>query len=315
MATKSEEAATAQNAAPITAVKSRRGIGSARGTTRLKFDHKMAAPNGLFLGHIDDVSVKMVKIGEDTSGMPSFNGLEVPRLAITFASNEDDVNKRKYATLSFMAQESNAETIPGGKSEWKVNQIFDYLQHFMKVFILKGREFTQDEIDALALSFEDFDDEGQYLPVDVEVVIAGWTTLFENFATMMNTGRDGAPVFKTKDNKVLPIWGKLIRCIRTKKGWQNVSNGDLAFPAFVGEGVVEIFKQNTAPSIRIDAVREAILPKVVESAKKPNLPTAPGMPGGYSGAGVGIDSMNTGIADPLAAPGGIAMEAMEDSPF
>lgn len=297
---------------PVTNVtkKSRRGIGSARGTTRLKFDHKMALPNGLFLGHIDEVSVKMVTIGEESSGMPSFNGLEVPRLTIVFASNEEDVNKRKYAPLTFMAQESNAETIPGGSGEWKINQIFDYFKHILNVFYLKGRELTEEEEDALSLSFEDFDEEGNYVPVDTEVVIKAWTDLFNNFVTIMNTGRDGAPVFKTKDNKVVQCFGKLIRCIKTKKGWKNVTNGDLAFPTFVGEGVFELYKQNQQPTLRIDLVRESITPKATDSAKTPNMPNMPGIPS----VGIPISGINQ-ISDPLAAPNSIAMEAMEDSPF
>lgn len=309
-----KEVETSKESPIATPKKARRGIGSARGTTRLKFDHKMALPNGLFLGHIDEVSVKNVLIGEDTTGMPSFNGMEVPRLSIVFASSEDDADKRKYQTLTFMCQESNAETIPGGKSEWKINQIFDYLKHILNVFVLKGRELTEEEEALLALPFEDFDENQQYVPVDPEVVIAGWSTLFNNFATIMNTNRDGGPVFKTKDNKFIPIYGKLIRAIKTKKGWQNVTNGDLAFPTFVGEGVFEIYKQSVAPAIRLDIVRESILPKVTETAKKPNMPMNGGLPGGYANAAVNI-GMADGIVDPMASPDGISVEAMEDSPF
>lgn len=300
--------------ATTTVKKVRRGIGSARGTTRLKFDHKMALPNGLFLGHIDEVSVKMVTIGEETTGLPSFTGLEVPRLSIVFASNEPEPNKRKYATLSFLAQESNAETIPGGKSEWKVAQIFDYLNHILEVFYLKGRKLTEEEEEALALEFEDFDENGQYVPIAPETVIEAWTKMFNAFANIMNTGRDGGPVFKGKDNNFTTCYGKLIRCIKTKKGWQNVSNGDLAFPSFVGEGVFEIYKANAQPALRIDVVRESITPKVADTPKKPNMPSMAALPGGYANAGVGIDT-NGNIADPMAAPNGIAMEAYEDSPF
>lgn len=296
--------------------KLRRGIGTARGTTRLKFDHSMAvAATGLFLGHIEEVSLKTVTIGEDTSGMPSFNGLEVPRLSIVFASNEDEPNKRKYATVSFMAVESNAETIMGGKSEWKFNQPLDYIKHILEVFVLKGRDFTEDEINSLSLDYIDFDEEGNYVPVDAETVIAGWTKLFDNFVTIMNTAKDGAPAFKDKAGKFIPVWGKLIRCIKTKKGWQNVTNGDLAFPSFVGEGVFEIFKNNVKPSIRVDAIRESIIPRVADkAAKTPNMPNVPMTPGVPMGAGVPVD-MTGGVYDPMAGPGGIAMEAAEDAPF
>ena len=39
------------------------------------------------------------RIGDDKTGMPSFNGLEIPKLTITFASNEEDANKRHYQKM------------------------------------------------------------------------------------------------------------------------------------------------------------------------------------------------------------------------
>ena len=90
----------------------RRGISTARGTTRLKFSDSDAKPNGLFLAHLESVDFSMIKIGEETTGMPSFNGLEIPRLRFLFTSNEPDEAKRKYVTLQFTAVESNADTIP-----------------------------------------------------------------------------------------------------------------------------------------------------------------------------------------------------------
>jgi len=303
-----------KNQEVINKPKIRRGVGTARGTTRLKFDTKHSLPNGLFQGHLENVEVKEITIGEETTGLPSFNGMTVPQLVLTFASNEEDVNKRKYAPpLRFTAVESNVETIPGGKDEWKVNQVFDYIKHILNVYVLKGREMTEDEEEALALSFEDFDENGEYVPVEPEIVIAAWRQLFTNFATIMNTGRDGEPVYKTKDNKYITIFMKLIRYFKTKKNvWKPVSNGDLAFPTFVGEGVIEIYKQNQPASIRIDVVREDIKPRQIVEAKKPNMPAMPGM---NIGGGVPMMGMENRIVDPIASPDGIAMEAMEDTPF
>jgi hypothetical protein len=317
MAKENENVATGAVAAeaPVETKKvSRRGIGSARGTTRLKFSHEQAKQNGLFLGHLDSVVVSMIQIGEDKTGMPSFNGLEIPKLTITFASNEEEVNKRHYQPLTFTAVESNANTIPGGKEEWKVNSVFDWLKHILNVFVLKGRELTEEEEAALSLSYEDFDEQGEYSPVEPEVVIAGWKTLFENFENIMNRGREGQPYFKTKDGKNVALWLKMLRYIKTpKKGWQPVNNGDLSFPSFVGEGCVEIYKQNTPPSIRIDSVKEAIIPMNVEKAKAPNMPT-PGA--GAMAAGMG----GVPVVDPMVGGGNgfnanIGIEAAEDMPF
>lgn len=309
----SATAATVQEETQQVKKVNRRGVAAARGTTRLKFSHEQAKQNGLFIGHLESVVVSMIQIGEDKTGMPSFNGLEIPKIVFTFASNEPEVAKRHYIPLSFTAVESNANTIPGGKDEWKVNTVFDWFKHILNVYVLKGRELTEDEANALTLSFEDFDEQGEYVPVEPEDVIAGWKTLFENMENIVNRGREGQPYYKAKDGKDIPVWIKLLRYIKTgKKGWQPVNNGDLAFPSFVGEGCIELYKQNTPPSIRIDSVKEAIIPMNVEKAKAPNMP-APGM-GGVAAPTMG----NIPVVDPMVGAGnfnGIATEAADDMPF
>lgn len=293
----------------------RRGVGTARGPQRLKFNHTDATPkNGLFIGHLDSVVLGSMKIGEDTTGMPSFNGMEIPKLVLTFASNELDAAKRKYVTLQFNAVESNVETIPNGKSAWKVDSIMDWFKHLVNVYLLKGaREMTDEEVAALSLNFEDFDEQGQYVPVEPEVVIAGWKTLFENFENIFNHGKDGNPIFKTKDGKYIPIWMKLLRFIKRKNNWSAVLSGnqagELAFPAFVGQGCIEILKQNEAPSIHINAMTESILPREINQPKAPNMnPIAGGIPIG----GVPVSDMpyDGGMGADV-----IATEAAEDLPF
>lgn len=289
----------------------KRGISTARGTTRLKFTHELAMTNGLFLGHLDSVAVNMIKIGDDKTGMPSFNGLEIPKLTMVFASNEDDVNKRHYISLAFTAVESNTNTIPGGKDEWKVNSIFDWFKHILNVYVLKGRELSDEEAEALSLPFTDFDENGEYISVEPEEVIAGWKTVFDNFENILNRGREGQPYFKTKDGKDITVWLKILRYIKNRKsGWQPINNGDLAFPAFVGEGCIELYVKNTIPSIRLDKIKEAIIPMKIEKPKAPNMPN-PNAIGMTMGGGVPVnDPMLTGT-DYL----NIGMEAAEDMPF
>lgn len=287
----------------------RRGLGSARGTQRMKFSHEHAMPNGLFMAHLDSVAVSSILIGEDKTGLPSFNGMQIPRIALTFASNEAEANKRHYVTLSFTAVESNVDTIPGGSKEWTVNVILDWFKHILDVYYLKGRELTQEEEEALSLSFTDFDENGEYTPVDVEEVVAGWRTLFENFANMLETGKNGAPIYKTADGKNIPVWIKLIRYNKTvKNGWKAVvQSGDLTFPTFVGEGCIEIFNQQAKPAIRLDAVKEAIKPMNLD-ANKPKTPNMPMMPGMNGGVPAG-DPMDGGF------DAGLSAEAATDMPF
>lgn len=300
---------TVNQETPIEEVKkvSHRGLGSARGTARLKFGNDQAKPNGLFLGHLEEVKYSTITIGEDKTGMPSFNGFEIPKLTLTFASNEEDPNKRHYVSKTFTAVESNVNTIPGGKEEWKVNSVFDWLKHVLNVYYLKGRELTDEETTALSLTFEDFDEQGEYVSVDTEIVINAWKVLFENFENIMNRGKDGKPVYHDKNNKFIPVWLKLLRYVKSRKSWTPINNGDLSLPQFVGEGCIEIYQQNAIPSIKIDLVKETILIINVEKPKTPNMPAVGGMVPMMGG--VAIDqTMNLMGTD-------ISGQTIDDMPF
>lgn len=300
---------TVNQETPIEEVKkvSRRGLGSARGTARLKFGNDQAKPNGLFLGHLEEVKYSTITIGEDKTGMPSFNGFEIPKLTLTFASNEEDPNKRHYVSKTFTAVESNVNTIPGGKEEWKVNSVFDWLKHVLNVYYLKGRELTDEEVTALSLTFEDFDEQGEYVSVDTEIVINAWKVLFENFENIMNRGKDGKPVYHNKNNKFIPVWLKLLRYVKSRKSWTPINNGDLSLPQFVGEGCIEIYQQNATPSIKIDLVKETILIINVEKPKTPNTPAVGGM--APMMGGVAIDQ----TMNPMGTD--ISSQTIDDMPF
>lgn len=300
---------TVNQETPIEEVKkvSRRGLGSARGTAHLKFSNDQAKPNGLFLGHLEEVKYSTITIGEDKTGMPSFNGFEIPKLTLTFASNEEDPNKRHYVSKTFTAVESNVNTIPGGKEEWKVNSVFDWLKHVLNVYYLKGRELTDEEATALSLTFEDFDEQGEYVSVDTEIVINAWKVLFENFENIMNRGKDGKPVYHDKNNKFIPVWLKLLRYVKSRKSWTPINNGDLSLPQFVGEGCIEIYQQNAIPSIKIDLVKETILIMNVEKPKTPNMPAVGGM--APMMGGVAIDQ----TMDPMGT--NISSQTIDDMPF
>lgn len=300
---------TVNQKTPIEEVKkvSNRGLGSARGTARLKFSNDQAKPNGLFLGHLEEVKCSTITIGEDKTGMPSFNGFEIPKLTLTFASNEEDPNKRHYVSKTFTAVESNVNTIPGGKEEWKVNSVFDWLKHVLNVYYLKDRELTDEEATALSLTFEDFDEQGEYVSVDTEIVINAWKVLFENFENIMNRGKAGKPVYHDKNNKFIPVWLKLLRYVKSRKSWTPINNGDLSLPQFVGEGCIEIYQQNAIPSIKIDLVKETILIMNVEKPKTPNMPAVGGM--APMMGGVAIDQ----TINPMGTD--ISSQTLEDMPF
>lgn len=285
----------------------RRGISNeTRGTVRLKFDTRDAKSNGLFLAHLEEVKVSTFVPGEDKTGMPSFNGLEVPRLTLTFASNDEEVAKRRYAVLQFNAVESTALTIPGKSEEWKVNLVFDWIKHILNVFVLKGRQMTAQEEEALSLDFVDFDENGEYVTVDPQVVLSSWNKLFTNFENIMNRGRDGEkPYYKTADNKNIALWIKLIRYFKARNEWKEVNRGDLSFPQFVGEGAIEIYQANVMPSIKLDITREKIAPMNLTKKEAPNF-QAPAAPGG-------VDMMSQ--FSPVSEFGGGPVPPADDLPF
>lgn len=273
--------ATSENeqAAAAKPKKHRRGINNeTRGRTRLKFDEKRDAvkANGLFIGHLDEARVDWITIGADVTGLPSFAGMKIPVLCFVFASNEEDENMRKYVPLRFTPAESTALTIIGGADEWKVNSIFDWLKHIYDVFVLKGRAMTEEEEDLLSLPFDDTDEDGNYVPVPAEEVIAGWRVVFENFVSLLNN--NGKPVYKTVDGKNIPIWIKLLRYTKVRNSWQPVvrgksTAGDLGFTSFVGEGCIELYKKDTEPMLKIDVSKESIVHQKVD--KVPVTPQVP----------------------------------------
>lgn len=324
-----QKASAVQQDAPEateTKKKKRRGISNdTRGSSRLKFDERRDAnkANGLFVGHLDSVEVAWVTLGADVQGLQSFAGLAIPILTLTFASNDEQESVRRYVTHRMMPAESNALTIPGGAEAWKVESVLGWMKHIMDVFVLKGRTMTEEEEDALCLPFDDTDDDGNYVPVESEVVVNGWKILFENFVKLMNN--NGKPVYKTATGGILPIWMKLLRFTKFKNVWSPVvrgksTMGDLGFTNFVGEGCIELYKQQVVPLLKIDPAKESI--RYIEVAK-PAGSTIPASGNMMSGApmmgGVvpttqmpGVDA-GAGFAPATAFPG--TGNPADDLPF
>ena len=272
--------------AQTTTKKVRRGVSNkTQAVTQLKFHEKDAAQNGLFVGHLEEVRVDWSN-SEDSKDFPS---MAVPRLTIHFASNHANASEKRHVYQTLFPIPSNVNTIPGGSEEWKVNNVFNWIKHILDVFYLKGRELTEEEEDALSLPFDDTDDNGEYVVVDTEVVLAGYRAIFEATASMLNgefnlaDGDTPKPCFKTADGKFVPCWIKLLRHKKRKNDWINVTqNGDLGFDTFIGNGVVELLKKDMPPTVlRIDHARESITPKEVKKLPTigaPNM-SIPGMGG------------------------------------
>lgn len=255
--------------------KVRRGISNnTQAVNQLKFHEKDAAQNGLFIGHLADVKVEW-SVGSDNS---AFAGLKVPRLTYHFTSNHANLSEQRHAYQTLFPVPSNIATIPGGETEWQVNNLFRWIKHVLDVFYLKNRQMTEAEEDALTLPFVDFNEEtGEYIQVEPSTVLEGYATLFNNVVAIMNgtfnvaEGETPKCCYKDANGKPISIWMKLLRHKKTRKGWTDVvQNGELGFDSFIGAGAIEILKPNTNPSIlRLDLSKESITPK--ETKKQPTI--------------------------------------------
>lgn len=298
--------------AQTVAKKVRRGVSNkTQAVAQLKFHEKDAAQNGLFVGHLEEVRVDW----SNNADAKSFTGMSIPRLTFHFASNHANASEKRHVYQTLFPVESNVNTIPGGSEDWRVNNVFNWIKHILDVFYLKGREMTETEEDALSLTFEDFDENGEYVSVEVEDVIAGYRAIFENAAAMLNgsfelaDGETAKPVYKTSDGKFIPCWLKLLRHKKRKGDWINVgANGDLAFDGFIGNGVVELLKKDCPPTVlRLDLAKESITPK--ETKKTPTI-GAPGM-GAPAMGGVMAGAPTIG----MPVDNGAFQAAGEDMPF
>lgn len=300
--------------------KGRRGVSNeTRATTALKFHEKDCSKYGLFVGQLKEVLVDYRTLSEDTKGLSSFAGLAIPRLIFHFASCHNNDAEQRHVYQNLLPVESNIDTIPGGSKEWQINNTFAWIKHILDVFYLKGRVLTPQEEDALTLPFCDFDEQNEYVAVEPEEVLAGYASVFKAAADMLNgTYSDseheatGKPCYKDANGASLKIWMKLLRCKRVKGEWRNVSNGELAFDPFIGEGAIELLKTNMPPVIlKLDLAKESITPQEVN--KKPTI-GAPGTPIGGMVIAPGMGGMPMGM--PSGADVNAAFnEAGDDTPF
>lgn len=311
---KIKNGAAAADAAPK---KNRRGVSNqTKAVSQLKFHEKDAAPNSLFIGHLEEVRVDW----STNADGGAFTGISIPRVTLHFASEHKNASEQRHVYQTIFPQPSNVDTIPGGKDSWRVDNVFNWIKHILDVYYLKGREMTAAEEDALSLNFVDYEEDNAgnctYIPVDTEKdVVPAYTTLFNNFVAMMNgqfnlaEGEVAKPCYKTADGKFIPAWLKLIRHKKVKNVWRNVGqNGELAFDGFIGDGVVELIKKNgnnpLPPSVlRLDVSKESITPKEINTTPTIGTPGT-GMPGGVMATGMPMGNApdNTAFNDADGLP-------------
>lgn len=252
--------------------------------TRKKFSEANAASNKLFITQLEDVEVNWSEVKDGDTSTSPFRGLKMPRLTFRFASNHND-DRKCYVDKTLFPIDFNASTIPGGDKEGMIENIFSWIKYIIDIYRNK-KPYTDKESQALTFSFE-VEDVADLILIDKQDLLNEYGKIFNNAAAILNgsfeltEGQTPKPIYKTIDGKAIPVWTKLIRCIKTKQGWFNVNpNGDLGFPTFLGEGVLEKVHGNNPPEIiRFDVVKESITP---QENKKPTIGGFQQMPGAIS---------------------------------
>ena len=258
---------------------------------------------------------------------PAFAGKAVPQLVIEATSLHTNPADVRVASKTFWAYESNVDYIPGGAKEKFINMDFAWIKHFLDVVVFKGREMTDEESEMLELGYVDYDDNGQYEPVEVEDVIKAWGVLFDNVVKLVETGgENGKSALLDKVGNQRQFWFRLNRYYKNKGDWafsgQGSEEGDLVFPNIVGQGIFEEkfmldathFKE---PSLMFDITKERIAPMDgVQSKQKkaPNLAAAPGIGGIAMGAGIVNPSMPMGGFAGGVAGGFVSTESSAFAP-
>ena len=301
-----------ENEVVATASMKKRGRGvsnTTKAVSQLVFNEKDAhASLQLFSGHLVAVEVSY----STNEKAKSFVGKSVPRLTFHFASNHSNINEQRHYYHSLFPVPSNTNTIVNGEESWKVDNILKFAKHMLDVFYLKGRELTEAEEDALTLAFEDSDENGLYVAVEEEEVLAAYGSLFKNVAAMLNgefgelaDGEVAKPVYRNVNGIPVKVWMKLLRCRKRKNAWTNLGqNGALVFDNFIGAGVIELVKEGSLPTIlRVDQSQESITPKEIN--KKPNIGGPMGTMGGVTMGN--MPGMGDMPSDDYAAAGGEAM--------
>lgn len=300
------ETKTAANAQAAKKKVLRRGVtNETRSVNRIKFHEKDSVPNtGLFIGHLENVTVEWSSSDKNQD----FPNINVPRLVFHFESNHSKIAERRYYGHTLWARASSIDTIPGGKHAMWVDGVFATIKHFLEVYYLNGRTLTSEEEEALSLDFFDYDENGNYIPVEQDEVIASYHKVFENAAAMFNgtynlkDGDTPKPCYKSADGKLIPIWMKLLRHTKGKDGkWYNVQpNGDLGFTNSPDSGLIEkINGQNPPAILRINVARESITPKQTQ----PQNPT------------IGIRNPNNMVGTIVAPTGVPAMGASQTDAY
>lgn len=275
--------------------KRRRSVNAVNDVTRAPFTRKDAREDGLFSAYITGIDVQHVDAKPDGN----FPGTAYDMLVIRFASDLNNNMATKHYDHPIYPQVSSPETIPGGEKEYVVTNVLKWVKHIWTQLISRNqRAMTEEEDAALDLDIEDYDEDANgnitYKSLPADMVVLGYSTLFNNIKSMVDgtfyakEGETPKSFIKNNNGTPVKVHLKLLAATRDRKGaWKNLTkDGSLAATSAPGTGVFELDIPGKLPSISINLAKETLeeVKKAQTTAATPSLPTA-----NYAASPVGND--------------------------
>ena len=212
--------------------------GTTKTTANKQFTLNIANPNGLCMGTLVAVDVTPMQTIKDTSGWVSFRGLNPFSLNFHFTQINKDVNE-EAGTYTYRINPIDYSA--NGRHDLGENSIVGYIGHFIEVFT--GKTLVENKT-----NFTLVDANGKEISTENgasykgEDLIAAFKKFFDEVAFFFNGGKDGKAIFADKK-----LWIKLL--LYDAKG--PVNNSNPGFPQYVNDGVIELYKENIKPTIRV----------------------------------------------------------------
>ncbi len=200
---------------------------------------------GLCLATLTGVELGTAEIKNDSSWV-DFQGKVIPR--ITFIFTEKVASKDKEEGMYFRSFSAYPDVF-NPDNEWQWNTLSQTLKHFIDV--LSENEFKDEYAALLDLKLEE---EKSY---EVDDQIKVWQSFFDGVIKVFRgSKKEGLPELIGKI-----VWMKLLLDVKGRQ----VNNGDFGLSGFPGDGVIELYKENISPTIRINISKgENIMPKAYE---------------------------------------------------
>jgi len=263
----------------------------------LRFKPNMKVNGGLCIGFLSKVVVDTVNI-KDNSKLELYRGMEIPRISFIFEGKVKMGAEVPSYIHSFMP--------PDVTDEDKFNKQWDSFAPSVKHFLEEhAKSFGQIDLTDDQYAMLELADPVDDTPVSI---IAVFKDLYDNIKILAEGGEGKISVEDDK-GKVSSKKVKFTSLIRKEDveillhiklllytNGREVNRGNPGLPMYVGDGLIELFRENIVPNLCIRKEKgDSVEPKERQAVAPNNMPGLAGSPT-QSGAGSSpADGGSTGI--------------------